>query len=75
MIHDSFGTHAGNADVMYKTIREVFVDLYTKHNVLQELKDTVSVQLKPSSANKIRNIPEFGDLNLEEVKYSLYAFA
>ena len=75
MIHDSFGTHAGNADVMYRTIREVFVDLYTKHNVLQELKDTVSVQLKPSSAEKIRNIPEFGDLNLEEVKDSLYAFA
>lgn len=75
MIHDSFGTHAGNADVMYKTIREVFVDTYTKHNVLQELKETISVQLKPSSAEKIKPIPEFGDLNLEEVKDSLYAFA
>ncbi len=35
-IHDSFGTHASDVDVLHSETRKAFVDLYTKHNILGE---------------------------------------
>lgn len=75
MIHDSYGTHAGNADIMFSTVREVFVDTYSHHNVLQDLHDHIANQLSPKNLSKLPDIPEQGTLDLEVVKESLYAFA
>lgn len=36
MVHDSFGTHAGDVDTMARVLREEFVRLYENHDVLRE---------------------------------------
>ncbi len=74
MIHDSYGTHAGKADILFKTVREVFVKTYTEHDVLQELHDQVEQQLSPKMASKLKEVPSHGNLDLEQVLYSYYAF-
>lgn len=75
MIHDSYGTHAGNAGVLFKTVREVFVDTYKNHDVLQDLHDHVLNMLSESSARELPEIPSKGTLDLDLVKESAYAFA
>lgn len=75
MIHDSYGTHAGKADILYQTVREVFVNTYTEHDVLQELHDHVANQLRPSTLKDLPKPPTKGDLDLSLVLQSLYAFS
>nr|DAQ15527.1 MAG TPA: DNA directed RNA polymerase [Caudoviricetes sp.] len=75
MIHDSYGTHAGNAGVLFKTVREVFVDTYKNHDVLQDIHDHVLNMLSEESARELPDIPEKGNLDLDLVKESAYAFA
>ncbi len=75
MIHDSYGTHAGNAGVLFKTVREVFVDTYKNHDVLQDIHDHVLNMLPDESAKDLPDIPSKGTLNLDLVKESAYAFA
>ena len=75
MIHDSYGTHAGQAQTMFKSVREVFVRTYSENNVLQDMHDHVMNMLSPEQADKLPPIPTFGNLDLNCVKKSLYAFA
>lgn len=75
MIHDSYGTHAGKADILYQTVREVFVNTYTEHDVLQELHDHVANQLCPKNLKDLPEIPSKGNLDLDLVLESLYAFS
>lgn len=74
-IHDSYGTHAGNADKLFHIVREVFVDTYEQNDVLQSLYDAVAHQLSPKLLEKLPKLPERGTLDLEEVKNSLYCFS
>lgn len=75
MIHDSYGTHAGKADIMFKTVRDVFVTTYSTHNVLRDLHDHIYNLLPPKLAEKLPDIPKEGTLDLENVKTSVYAFS
>jgi DNA-directed RNA polymerase len=75
MIHDSYGTHAGKAGLLFTTVREVFVQTYTDHDVLQELYEQVHQQLSQKLCEKLPVPPKKGTLDLEQVKQSLYAFA
>lgn len=75
MIHDSYGTHAGNAQCLFEGVREVFVKTYSENNVMQDLHDQISLQLDTSNLKDLPPIPEMGNLDLSKVKESLYAFA
>ena len=75
MIHDSYGTHAGNAETLFRIVREVFVDTYSKHNVLADIRAHVANMLPDDALEDLPEIPTMGDLDLEQVKQSLYAFA
>ena len=75
MIHDSYGTHAGNAGTLFKTVREVFVDTYKNHDVLQDIHDHVLNMLPDESAKELPEVPSKGTLDLDLVKESAYAFA
>lgn len=75
MIHDSYGCHAGDGDIMFNTVREVFVETYTSRDVLQELHDHVATILSPRMLKKLQDPPKKGSLDLEKVKESLYAFS
>ena len=65
VVHDSFGSHAGNMDNMFYHVREKFVELYESlplENILQQL-DSEDL------------IPEKGNLNVRDVLKSDFAFA
>ena len=75
MIHDSYGTHAGNADILFRTVREVFVQTYQDNDVLMDLYHQVYNQLSEKKLKELPLPPTKGNLDLELVKTSMYAFA
>lgn len=75
MIHDSYGAPAGHGDIMFTTVREVFVKTYTDNDVLQDLHDHIENLLSPKMAQKLEPIPTKGNLKLESVMESMYAFS
>lgn len=73
MIHDSFGCDVAHADTLYKTIRSQLVRLYDNKNWLEYFLNQVSYMIKDQK--KIKNIPSFGNLCIQDVKDSKYCFA
>ena len=76
MIHDSFGTHAADTDVLFATVRDTFVEMYQQNDVLKQFKEAVAVTITDEIL--LEELPDDlvkGDLDLEEVKFSRYCFA
>lgn len=74
MIHDSYGCHAGHADLLRDNLRQAFVDQYSQP-VLEQFRNELAEQLPPELVNKLPLMPAMGDLDLEQVKASEYFFA
>ena len=72
MVHDSYGTHSSLMPLMSDILRQEFVDMYEKHDVLQELRDHAIIQL---GTDDIPHPPKQGNLNLANVLKSQYFFA
>lgn len=66
MIHDDYGTHAADAAALYRIIREVFVGMYERHDVLQEFREAYPMLPEP---------PAMGTLDLSQVLDSPYFFS
>ena len=66
MIHDDYGTHAADADLLYRLIREQFVVMYEGHNPLAALHAKYPMMGKP---------PERGTLDIREVLRSDFFFS
>lgn len=66
MIHDDFGTHAADSAALYRIIREVFVGMYTRHDVLEDFRSAYRFLPDP---------PPVGDLDLSQVLDSPYFFS
>ncbi|MGY5795170.1 DNA-directed RNA polymerase len=75
MIHDSFGVPAADAQRLWLETRSVFVEMYTKHDVLQEFRDGLAEQLGDELAEQLKPLPKKGTLNLTEVLHSDFFFA
>jgi DNA-directed RNA polymerase len=74
MIHDSYGTHAGNAETLRYQLRRAFVDQYSAP-VLEDFRNQMVDQLTPELAAKVPPLPPMGNLDLEQVMHSEYFFA
>lgn len=74
VIHDSFGTHAADVDVLHACIREAFIDQYTP-NVLERFRNELIEQLPPDLVEKVPPVPPQGTLDLAAVRESSYFFA
>jgi DNA-directed RNA polymerase len=72
MIHDSYGTHAASMGHLATVLRRVFVDLYTAHNPLEELRQAI---LNAVPDVKIGDIPPFGSLNINVILESQFYFS
>ena len=68
-MHDSFGTHATNIDVLCRVLRDAFITQYTP-NVLANLR----LQLIQETGIELPEVPAQGTLRLQDVKYSRYFF-
>ena len=69
-VHDSFWTHPCDIDEMNDVLRRSFIDLYEKP-LLEELKETWELQY-PSL--EFPDLPERGDLDLNDVRKAPYFF-
>ena len=75
MIHDSFGTHACNSALLAATLRNVFVKMYSEHDVLQEFRDAIARNLfDPNLVATLADIPAKGTLDLDLVRESEFFF-
>jgi DNA-directed RNA polymerase len=71
-VHDSYGTHAAKAALLARILREQFVKLYTEHDPLQEIEDSVAAVV---SREKLPPQPPRGSLDLNAVKDAAFFFA
>jgi DNA-directed RNA polymerase len=75
MIHDSFGTTAGDVEDLYHVVRESFVEMYEEIPVLENFRDDIIQQLSEKNLEKMDPLPARGDLDLTQVCNSRYCFA
>jgi len=69
-VHDSFWTHPCDVDEMNEVLRDCFIELY-RRPLLEELKRTWELRY-PDIV--FPDVPETGDLDLNEVKKARYFF-
>lgn len=74
MIHDSFGTHAADTNMLAACLREAFVDLYSSMDVLEDFRGQIIRQVSEESGLKVRPVPAKGSLDLEQVRDSDFFF-
>jgi DNA-directed RNA polymerase, mitochondrial len=73
-IHDSYGTHAADTDLLHACLREAFVEQYSQP-LLQQFRDEIAEQLPPEAAVELPELPPMGELDLDVIKASRYFFA
>lgn len=66
MIHDDFGTHAGNTEKLFKAIRKSFLLLYKNHNPMKEWAEQMDVD--------IDTLPEEGKYNIADIEKADFFF-
>lgn len=74
MIHDSFGTTAGDAEEMFMIVREAFVEMYTEIPVLENFREEIAAQLSDKARKKLHELPARGTLELAQVCDSRFCF-
>lgn len=71
-VHDSYGTHACDMEILSKELREVFYVMYSERDVLADFsKEVESMHLK----EPLDALPSKGSLELSEVLRSAFFFA
>lgn len=70
-IHDSYGTHAADMDLLNETLRDVFVTMY-REDLAEKFRQDISA---PIGADKVPPPPAKGTLDIEAVRQSRYFFA
>jgi DNA-directed RNA polymerase len=73
LIHDSYGTHAGNSWALAQFLREEFVKMYGDHDVLAEFAQEIGAMLPEGT--KLPLLPPKGSLDLAQVLESPFFFA
>jgi len=71
-VHDCFGTIAPHAGRLNEIIREQFVRLHKRHNLLNEVRESARRDLLKRA--ELPPLPEIGDLELDEIPGSFHAF-
>lgn len=72
MIHDSYGTTAGDASALSGHLRDAFVEMYEGGDTLERFAADV---VPPHLQDKVASPPTVGGLDLAAVKESAYFFA
>lgn len=75
IIHDSFGTIPAQAGKLFKAVRETFVSTYQFNDVLNDFREEFLEQLHETQLEDMPPIPQKGDLDIQQVLLSDFAFA
>lgn len=70
MVHDDYGTHAADTALLFRLIREKFVEMY-QQDPFTMIANALEAQ---AVAKYVPARPEYGTLDLEQVKSSEYFF-
>jgi len=70
-VHDSFGTHAGNTDVLARSVREEFISMYSRP-ALHDWRESV---IKHTGVEDIPEVPTLGELDVSCVRDSEFFFS
>ena len=70
MIHDSYGAPLAQAQLMYNTVRESFIQMYSDNDVFQNFLD----DMEALADEKLPKIPKKGTLDIDVVRESKYIF-
>jgi DNA-directed RNA polymerase len=73
MIHDSFGAPFAQCQDVFDTTREQFIELMSG-DLLRQWTEDVTALLSPEGKAKLPSLPEYGELDLNEVRDSVYAW-
>lgn len=73
MIHDSFGAPMARCREVFDSTREKFIELMSG-DLLQQWTDSVTALLPDELKAKLPTLPEYGELQLEVVRDSTYAW-
>lgn len=65
LVHDSYGTHARDVDMLHQVLRRVFYQIYRDGEFLERLRESLGSEIAP---------PKQGNLNIKEVLRSKYLF-
>ena len=71
MIHDSFGCHAADVEMLGACLRETFIQLYVENDPLQKFKDEGEALI----GRELPDLPEKGDFDVTQVRNSEFFFA
>jgi DNA-directed RNA polymerase len=71
MIHDSFGCIAPDNRIMANAVRDAFCEIY-KEDVLLNFANEMRLMLSDKNLKKFPEMPLKGNLDLEEVKKSVF---
>lgn len=74
VIHDSFGTHACDTNVLASCLRETFIKQYAG-NVLEDFRNTILNILPTDFHDQLPPVPKQGDLDLAAIRDSSFIFA
>jgi DNA-directed RNA polymerase, mitochondrial len=75
MIHDDYGTHAADTQLLSEVLREQFVKMYEDNNVLEQFRERVLAITPEEYHQCIPPAPELGDFDITEVLKSDFFFA
>ncbi len=74
-VHDSFGTTAGDVEMLSASLKEAFIQTFTETDVLKEFKEDVKSQLPVDLHDKLPEELEKGDLDVQLLRECDYFFA
>ena len=74
-VHDSFGTTAADVETLSASLKEAFIEIFTKHDVLKDFRDDVFHQLPEALRSKLPEVPEKGNLDIERLRDCDFFFA
>jgi DNA-directed RNA polymerase len=67
-VHDSFGTTAGDMNVLLACIKTAFVEIFNDANLLEDFLTEVKTQISnPKLLDKLPDVPKQSDLNIEDL--------
>ncbi len=75
MVHDSYGTHAADAEDLWWCLRKAFVEMYSQVDVLNNFRMDLLDILPTHRHSDIESIPQKGDLDISVVEESPFFFA
>lgn len=74
-VHDSFGTTAGDVETLNKSLREAFIEMFTKHDILESFRNDVLRQIPKELHHKLPEVPAKGNLDVQQLRESEFFFA